>query len=347
MCNIAGYVGNKQAAPILLDMLRAQELYNGDMSTGIATIHEGKLHCRKIVGTVDDLIRETDVLNLPGTMGIAHTRPSGQKDLPAYQPVISTDETIALLTNGTTPRTKYCEKWDEAVDMLLENGYTFKIEWKGQGENGSMLYRDGGKRAFQPEVRMYLVDYYLKQGKTITEALALSCAHMYSDNVTVTINEQFPDQIFALRTSRPAVVATKDGESYLVSTRFGLPEDVQDIAFNLPLFYACSITRDGITVSKDRMDMEPVSDMTPYTYSEGYKRLEGMLKEKTMYFEELDIAFNKMRDLWPGDHTIVPNAQLAYDLLWQFDKEGRLKRELRTQPHPHGTRRRYYMWLED
>ena len=44
MCNIAGYAGNKQAAPILLEMLRKQELYDGDMSTGVATIHEGKLY---------------------------------------------------------------------------------------------------------------------------------------------------------------------------------------------------------------------------------------------------------------------------------------------------------------
>ena len=38
MCNIAGYIGKSQAAPILLEMLRKQELYDGDMSTGIATI---------------------------------------------------------------------------------------------------------------------------------------------------------------------------------------------------------------------------------------------------------------------------------------------------------------------
>ena len=45
MCNIAGYVGNgkQEAAPILLEMMRAQEGYAGGYYTGIATIHEGKL----------------------------------------------------------------------------------------------------------------------------------------------------------------------------------------------------------------------------------------------------------------------------------------------------------------
>ncbi|MBO5652898.1 MAG: glutamine--fructose-6-phosphate aminotransferase, partial [Clostridia bacterium] len=67
MCNIAGYAGKRRAAPILLEMLRRQQAFDGDMSTGIATVHEGKLYCRKIVGDVDKLIAETDVLDLPGT----------------------------------------------------------------------------------------------------------------------------------------------------------------------------------------------------------------------------------------------------------------------------------------
>ena len=64
MCNLAGYAGSRRAAPILLEMLRAQQAYNGGKSTGIATIHEGKIHMRKIVGNVDDLIREIPVWEL-------------------------------------------------------------------------------------------------------------------------------------------------------------------------------------------------------------------------------------------------------------------------------------------
>ena len=42
MCNIAGYVGSKQAAPVLLEMLKKQEGFDSGFYTGIATIHEGK-----------------------------------------------------------------------------------------------------------------------------------------------------------------------------------------------------------------------------------------------------------------------------------------------------------------
>ena len=74
MCNIAGYSGDKQAAPILLEMLRKQELYDGDMSTGIATIHEGKMYSKKIVGKVEDFLREeyplVDIGFINGQQGV-------------------------------------------------------------------------------------------------------------------------------------------------------------------------------------------------------------------------------------------------------------------------------------
>ena len=46
MCNIAGYIGSKQAAPIIVEMLRKQEGWDSGYYTGIATIHDGKLYRR-------------------------------------------------------------------------------------------------------------------------------------------------------------------------------------------------------------------------------------------------------------------------------------------------------------
>ena len=50
MCVIAGYAGNRPAAPILVDMLRKEQFFDGGLSTGIATIHEGKLYTAKVLG---------------------------------------------------------------------------------------------------------------------------------------------------------------------------------------------------------------------------------------------------------------------------------------------------------
>ena len=71
MCNIAGYIGEKRAAPILIEMLRRQEGFDGGVCTGIVTLHEGRLYYRKVVGGVDALLKATDAMSLPGTVGIA------------------------------------------------------------------------------------------------------------------------------------------------------------------------------------------------------------------------------------------------------------------------------------
>ena len=60
MCMIAGYAGPDRAAPILIEMLRKIEYFDGGRSTGIATVHEGKLYTAKINGNLDRFLRETD-----------------------------------------------------------------------------------------------------------------------------------------------------------------------------------------------------------------------------------------------------------------------------------------------
>ena len=67
MCMIAGYAGNRRAAPILIEMMRRQQYIDGGRSTGIATIHEGKLYTAKINGNLDRFLRETDGVYGPGT----------------------------------------------------------------------------------------------------------------------------------------------------------------------------------------------------------------------------------------------------------------------------------------
>lgn len=74
MCNIAGYVGTKRAAPILIDMIKREEGLDGGFYTGIATIHEGKIYYAKLTGDADKLVAMTNAPSLPGTVGIIHSR---------------------------------------------------------------------------------------------------------------------------------------------------------------------------------------------------------------------------------------------------------------------------------
>ena len=356
MCNIAGYAGNQQAAPILLEMLRRQQPYDGDMSTGIATIHEGKLHYRKFVGDVDALIRETDALSLPGTIGIAHTRPGGKTDEVPMHPNISRNGRMAVVTNGTTPETQYSPNWSDAVNMLDADGYRFVHESKEPATVHNLstphpVLARNGHMVSPAEARGYLVEYYMERGKTITEALVLASTHMYSDNATVLLSETDPDAIFALRTTRSLVANVENGETYMATTRFGMPDGMGDKAFDLPLFNACKLTRNGITVTGDRMDMEPVSENSPATYKKAYEYFEELLRSEKapVNYDKMELTGLQMRDeWWDGNHTCIQNARLAYEILWQFEKEGRLQREMRLQDTSFGRpRHRWYFSLKD
>ena len=351
MCNIAGYAGTKQAAPILLEMLRKQEPYDGDMSTGIATIHEGKLHYRKITGTVDEMIANTDVLDLPGTIGIAHTRPGVSMDGVPYHPFLNPEKTLALVTNGTTPTTKYAPQWTEAALMLKNAGYDF-VHKDPIPEDKPLAHpylEETRQFLCVAEERALLVDYYSKQGMPLTQALAKTSDIMISDNATVFLTEQDPDHFYALRTTRPLLIAMEDGQTYMATARFGLPEHLAQEAAYLPLQNACVIGRDGYAVTPDKMTVEAVSDMTPYSFKEAYAKFEEFLtsEKAPVYFDQLEYFADELRYIWPGDHTYVQNARLVYDMLWQFEQEGRLCKELRTQNLKNGrSRRRWYFWLD-
>ena len=60
MCNIAGYAGTQPAAPILIKMMLAEEGFGGGYYSGIATIHEGKIHYAKLTGDMKNLLENTD-----------------------------------------------------------------------------------------------------------------------------------------------------------------------------------------------------------------------------------------------------------------------------------------------
>jgi len=347
MCNIAGYAGNQQAAPLLLEMLRRQQYFDGAMSTGVATIHEGKLYYRKAIGDVDTLIRETDVLDLPGTIGIAHTRPAGGDPEKPFHPFISMDGKTALVTNGNTPRSKYSPMWDEAANFLKENGVKYLHETENPKGESPML-AGTGNYITPAEVRVHLVDYYMKQGETPAEALALTSTKMYGDNVTVFVTENDPDHIHLLRTTRAMTAVMDNGASYIATTRFAYPEDLAAKAFDLPLFHSVAVSQSGITISPYKIDIEPVSELTPAIYRKGYEYLETLLAsdEAPVIFDSLEGKLGDLADLWPGGYTYSQKARLAYDLVWQLHTEGRLGWKTVDQVVEDGSRKRYAIWLE-
>ena len=102
MCGIVGYIGKKQAAPVLLDGLSKLE-YRGYDSAGMAVYDGKKIQVQKAAGRLKVLDEQTHNGNaMPGTVGIGHTRwatHGAPSDVNAH-PHYSQDETIAVVHNG-------------------------------------------------------------------------------------------------------------------------------------------------------------------------------------------------------------------------------------------------------
>ncbi|MBE6645275.1 MAG: hypothetical protein E7612_07875 [Ruminococcaceae bacterium] len=348
MCNIAAYAGNRAAAPILLEMLRRQQDFDGGVCTGITTIYEGRLYSRKIVGDVDALIKHTDALYLPGTVGIAHTRPGGNPETYAFaHTFVTQDETIAGFTNGTAPLSEYHVSVQNATDMLEAAGYKFRGEAFAPMETKFPVLKNGSHISCV-ETRTNLVHYYYNQGMSMTEAMSKMACQCYTDSVFGAVNVATPDRFYILRTTRPAQTLKTDDGIYVASTRFAFPDGIRGEVGQLPVMYPCEITKDTINIVKEHKmtDCEEVSELTEYTLEEGYRRICDKLRGKgnePLHFDDLELAVgSEMRDLFPGDHTLIQHARLVYDVLWRLREEGKLKTERRWFKNE---KFRTFMWI--
>ena len=101
MCGIFGYVGNRQAEPLLVEGLRRLE-YRGYDSAGVALMEGTQLHLRKCVGRVADLVRHLIQRPAPGRLGIGHTRwaTHGPANDANAHPHASSDGQVVVVHNG-------------------------------------------------------------------------------------------------------------------------------------------------------------------------------------------------------------------------------------------------------
>ena len=124
MCGIVGYVGDKQAAPILLEGLTKLE-YRGYDSAGIAVYGENGIRMEKVSGRLVKLKEATeDGRTLPGTLGIGHTRwatHGSPNDINAH-PHFNESGSIVVVHNGII------ENYSALKAKLVKRGYVFRSE---------------------------------------------------------------------------------------------------------------------------------------------------------------------------------------------------------------------------
>jgi len=194
MCGIVGYIGNKQAYPILIKGLQRLE-YRGYDSAGIALLNNDKLNVYKAKGKVSDLVHFAESKDIQGTIGIAHTRwaTHGEPNQVNAHPHYSQTEELALIHNGII------ENYAVLKEGLKEYGYTFSSET-------------------DTEVLIQLIEYIKKTNNVdLSSAVQLALNQVIGAYAIAVIEKGQPDIIVAARKGSPLVVGIGEDEFFLAS----------------------------------------------------------------------------------------------------------------------------------
>lgn len=350
MCNIAGYIGNKRAVPVLLQMMKREEYFDGGFSTGVATIYNGKIYSRKILGTVDDLIRETDVMDLPGNIGFIHSRPANNAVEWAH-PHISNDGKISICDNGICFTDANTPMRDKASQMLVEKGYKFLATREAE-QDGFPQFKKGSFVS-DAECIALLTEEYFKETGDLTKAFARANDDMRCDLVSLMISPHEPDSIKACRTSRPMHLLMAEDESYIATTQFAFPDDVDGRSMSLPLDHICKVKAGAVEITPVKTKGTPeVRQLDPISYREAYDRIYYLLKGRKTNpadYDEIEVAvWLKTPELWKDceDGNYCEFARLTYEILFDLHKRGLLRMEIRNQEKSWGIRPCAFMWID-
>jgi len=192
LCGIVGYVGSRPAAPILLDALKRLE-YRGYDSAGIATI-SGQIHLKKDKGKIGEIDRRLNLADIPGTVGIGHTRwaTHGVPSQANAHPHLDEARTVAVVHNGII------ENYVDIRKFLIKHGYELKSET-------------------DTEVVPNLINYFMKNGKNFEEAVVLSIQRLEGSYSLAILSTKEPGKIIAVRKESPLILGLGKNETLLAS----------------------------------------------------------------------------------------------------------------------------------
>jgi glucosamine--fructose-6-phosphate aminotransferase (isomerizing) len=224
MCNIAGYVGTEPAAPILLDLIERQEGLAGGYYTGLATVHEGTLHYRKVVGDLAHLRASTDAADLPGTIGIVHSRSNSGGDHEWSHPFVGCDDRLAYVANGSTGKWKDDPRLPAGAQRLADAGHVFKSAHEG-AVGGYPMLRDG-TCVHMSDVMAHAIGDALDASGDPEQAIRSAFLELPSEIVGLYVTVSEPDRIFGARWNLPMCAARDASGTYLASSPQAFARDV-------------------------------------------------------------------------------------------------------------------------
>ena len=221
MCGIVGYVGPKQASPILIDGLRRME-YRGYDSAGVAVLNGGDIKIRKAAGKLSALVDKLRTETPSGTVGIGHTRwaTHGAPTTPNAHPHLDQKGRIAVIHNGIIENSAAIRK------ALEKRGHVFKSET-------------------DTEVLAHLIGAYYEGN--LEQAVAGALWDIDGAYGIAVISADEPDTLVAARNGSPLLVGVGDGEYFVASDASAILEHTRSVVY-LDDGEMAVLTRDGYRV---------------------------------------------------------------------------------------------------
>ena len=231
MCGIVGYIGEEQAAPILLNGLQKLE-YRGYDSSGVAVYNDTGVHVVKSKGrlsVLDGILQGGK--ELPGTVGIGHTRwatHGAPSDVNSH-PQVSDGGLFAVVHNGII------ENYLHLKNHLIRRGVEFVSDT-------------------DTEVVAQMLEYYYKGD--VLEAIQKVIARVEGSYALGLICADCPDRIFAVRKDSPLIIGVGEGENYIASDVPAILSRTRDI-YRLKDQEIAVLTREGVAFYDQ--ELEPIT----------------------------------------------------------------------------------------
>ncbi len=270
MCGIVGYVGKRNALPIILSGLKRLE-YRGYDSAGVALLNNGKVYIEKRAGKVSELEKFVSGLGFEAVTGIGHTRWATHgvpNDINAH-PHTDCEGKIALIHNGVIDN--YA-----AIKTKLESlGHKFKSET-------------------DTEVLVHFIEEMYKTSKNIDYSIRAALSEVTGTYGIIVMTAYEPDTLFVARRGSPLVIGYGDGETIIASDASALVQHTRKVIYledgEVAVVTAEKITTKTLSDIEINKSIEEISFDLEQIEKGGYAHF--MLKEIQ---EQPETIYNSMR----------------------------------------------------
>jgi len=304
MCGIIGYIGDRDAIPILIDGLKRLE-YRGYDSAGIATINNGRIEIRRTSGKISTLEEILQKKPIQGNTGLGHTRwaTHGKPSEENAHPHTDCTGKIVLVHNGII------ENYLELKEKLKKKGHRFRSET-------------------DTEIIVHLIEeYYYRDTDTKTSlenAVKKALREVEGSYALGIISAGEPDKLIAARNGSPLIIGINGGEYFIASDVPAILAHTSRVIYLNDKELAV-ITRDGVKVlnpegkeaGKDEIskrinkvswnaDMAEKEGFPHFMLKEIYEQpraiedtMRGRISpdEANVYLEEMNVSVDKLRNL--------------------------------------------------